>query len=169
MRSKRRHHRLHVSSHAHVRSPRARHAWIASLHQRVRPRVVVWRWRGCSVLCGRSPAVTMHVRWRVASTPPSRLRSAPFRSNPPSLATGCKAWSPFGNSPMAVSWTGAPERGATTSPGWSVIAMLCSPCWGVYPAYPRPSPRVAPRCWSRRPAARVHRASSRPRAGPHAR
>ena len=82
MRSKRRNHRLHVSSHANVRSPRARHAWIASLHQRVRPRVVVWRWRGCSMLCGRSPAVTMHVRWRVASTPPSvncRFATETFR------------------------------------------------------------------------------------------
>jgi hypothetical protein len=43
---------------------------------------VAWRWRGCSVLYGRSPAVTMHVRWRVASTPPSvncRLATETFR------------------------------------------------------------------------------------------
>jgi len=43
--------------HAKVRSLRARQAWMASLKNRLRPRCVVLRLHGCSLMLGIMPAL----------------------------------------------------------------------------------------------------------------
>ena len=154
MRSKRSRRRLHLSSHAKVRSTGVRHAWLAAVNHRCRPRWVCWRWRGFAALVGRLPALKLHWRLALASKPPSRLREAPLTSTPPCVATGFKACSPLGRRTIAGALTGATGAGAQTYPGLSVIAMTCSPGWCVSPEDPSPSPLFGPRCWSRHPGAR---------------
>src|SRR5216683_485269 len=76
---------------------------MASLNNRLRPRLVVLRLRRFSLMFGIIPALKMHLRLRAESKPPSRLREAPLRSKPTSLATCFKACSPFGNRTISVS------------------------------------------------------------------
>jgi hypothetical protein len=166
MRSNRRSSRLHVSSHVQVRSTRVLHAWIASWNNRFRPRFVVFRWRGFSVMFGIIPAVKLIFRLCVASNPASRLRSAPLRTKPALWATFFHAFRPSGSSTLSSSFTGATGQGRT-SPVWSVMAITFSPCWCLSPESPIPSPPVWPRCWSRRNGARGGRVASRLREGPH--
>ena len=123
--------RLNVSSHAKVRSPRARKAWMASLPNRIHPRFVRLRFRGFSVILGIMPAWKMRVRLCAESKPPSRVREALLRSNPTLWATFFKAYRLSGHRTLSVSLPGATGRGASTEPLLSVMAMiffpLCSP------------------------------------------
>src|SRR5713101_3988791 len=66
MDSKRRSNRLHLSSHANVRSTRSRNAWIAALNSRVRPRLVALRLRGFSLMFGIIPALKIALRFDLA-------------------------------------------------------------------------------------------------------
>src|SRR5439155_6638557 len=92
MDSKRRSNRLHLSSHANVRSTRSRKAWIAALNSRLRPRLGVLRLRKFSLIFGIIPALKIALRFDFESKPPSRLRYAPLRPKPVSLATRFKAF-----------------------------------------------------------------------------
>ena len=156
-----------MSSHAQVRSTRIRHAWLAALNHRFRPRLGCLRWRGGSVMWGIIPALTMHVRLARESKPPSRWPEAPLRSKPTSWATRCKACRPSGNSPIAVSCTGATGTGAHTAPWVSVMALTFSPCSCLGPESPIPAPLVWPRGGSRRPGAPGERAAAHPREAAH--
>jgi hypothetical protein len=55
----------HSDGYAHLFAP---------LNNRFRPRLVVLRLRGFSLMFGIIPALKMHFRLRVESKPPSRLR-----------------------------------------------------------------------------------------------
>jgi hypothetical protein len=140
---------------------------MASGTKRWPPRVVGLRWRGWAWLGGLRPAVPMPGRWCTAAQPPARLREAPRRSNPTCVARGVNAGRPCGNRAMAGSGTGAPGRGATTSPWWSVRTSPGSPGGGLAPASPRPAPLGGPRCWSPRHGGSCGRGALRPREGPH--
>src|SRR5206468_3363962 len=65
MRSKRSSNRLNLSSQAKVRSTRIRNAWMAALKSRLRPRLVVLRFRGFSLMFGIRPALKLHATIRV--------------------------------------------------------------------------------------------------------
>ena len=62
---------MNLSSHANVRSTRSRNRWIAGLNNRLRPRLVVLRLRGFSLMFGMKwlqvlgPAEMTHVDQRV--------------------------------------------------------------------------------------------------------
>jgi hypothetical protein len=96
-------------------------------HTRRRPRVGGVRCRRVAGRLGIRPAGTRPGRGGVASTPPSRVSSAPLRSTATGGATGFKACRPGGPRRMDGAWTGAPGRGAKPSPVCSVHAMPCSP------------------------------------------
>jgi hypothetical protein len=151
MGSHRSRHRLPWSSPATVRSTRSRHACMAALHHRLRPRLGRWRWRGCSWRCGIRPALQSAWRLACASKPPSRWREAPGSPTPVSFAPRFHVFHPAGRRPVSAAWTGAPGRGAHPSPWWSISAMTCSPCGGVWPAEPRPSPPVGATGWGPSP------------------
>ncbi len=156
-----------MASHVKVRSTRILKAWMVSLHNRLRPRVVVVRLRGCSLRLGLIPAWKMPCRLCAASKPPSRLREAPLRSHPTLLAIGCKGFHPVGTRTRSVSLTGATGRGANPEPWWSVMALPFSPCWCLSPAEPMPSPLFGPRGWSRRRGGYGGQGAWRPRDAPH--
>src|SRR5882724_2524314 len=62
MRSKRSNNRLNLSSQAKVRSTRIRNVWMAALKKRLRPRFVVLRLRGFSLMLGIMPALKRTIR-----------------------------------------------------------------------------------------------------------
>jgi len=64
-------HRLNLSSQANVRSTRVLNAWMASLNNRFRPRFVVFRWRGFSLMFGIMPALKTIFRLCLESNPAS--------------------------------------------------------------------------------------------------
>src|SRR6266446_9216497 len=116
MYSKRRSNRLHLSSHANVRSTRSRHAWIAVLNSLLRPRFVALRLRGFSLMFGIIPALKIALRFALESHPPSRLRYAPSSTKPVSLAPRLSALRPSGSSTVSALLTGATGRGGQHIP-----------------------------------------------------
>jgi len=94
---------------------------------------------------------------------------------PTSWATGLNSVSPRRPKTISVSVTGTAGTGAPTAPWWSVMALLFSPFWGLWPEKPMPSPFDRPRGRDegsplhvpKMPAAREVSGAAYPRVGLH--